>query len=86
MKKDTKHIRADIVNKSLNYIYKYIDTNITLDELAKPERVARIKADHEKALKRAKRKIVENPLRPNTGEVDLDDIYGGGKGCVICHK
>lgn len=35
MKKDTKHQRANIVNKSLAYIYKYIDTNITLDELAK---------------------------------------------------
>lgn len=34
MKKDTKHTRAEIVNKSLTYIYKYIDTNITLDELA----------------------------------------------------
>lgn len=41
MKKDTKHIRADIVNKSLNYIYKYIDTNITLDELAKLNSVSK---------------------------------------------
>lgn len=35
MKKDTKHTRADIVNKSLSYIYKHIDTNITLDDLAR---------------------------------------------------
>lgn len=35
MKKDTKHIRAQIVNTSLSYIYKHIDTNISLDELAK---------------------------------------------------
>lgn len=41
MKKDTKHIRADIVNKSLNYIYKYIDTNITLEELAKLNSVSK---------------------------------------------
>jgi len=41
MKKDTKHIRADIVNKSLNYIYKYIDTHITLDELAKLNSVSK---------------------------------------------
>ena len=41
MKKETKHLRADIVNKSLNYIYKYIDTNITLDELAKLNSVSK---------------------------------------------
>jgi AraC family transcriptional regulator len=41
MKKDTKHIRANMVNKSLNYIYKYIDTNITLDELAKLNSVSK---------------------------------------------
>ncbi|UTJ07266.1 AraC family transcriptional regulator [Arcobacter roscoffensis] len=41
MKKDTKHIRADIVNKSLTYIYKYIDTNITLDELARLNKVSK---------------------------------------------
>ncbi len=41
MKKDTKHIRADIVNKSLNYIYKYIDTNINLEELAKLNSVSK---------------------------------------------
>lgn len=35
MKRDTKHTRAEIVNKSLAYIYKYIDTDITLDEIAK---------------------------------------------------
>ena len=35
MKKDTKQQRAKIVNNALNYIYKYIDTNITLEELAK---------------------------------------------------
>lgn len=35
MKKETKQIRADIVNKTLFYIYRFIDTNITLDELAK---------------------------------------------------
>ncbi|WP_121627914.1 AraC family transcriptional regulator [Poseidonibacter antarcticus] len=41
MKKDTKHIRADIVNKSLNYIYKYINSNITLEELAKLNSVSK---------------------------------------------
>lgn len=41
MKKETKKDRADIVNKSLFYIYKYIDTNITLDELAKLNSVSK---------------------------------------------
>ncbi|KAB7888868.1 AraC family transcriptional regulator [Poseidonibacter ostreae] len=41
MKKDTKHIRADIVNQSLNYIYKYIDTDIKLEELAKLNSVSK---------------------------------------------
>ncbi|WP_108061977.1 AraC family transcriptional regulator [Poseidonibacter lekithochrous] len=35
MKRDTKHQRAQIVNKTLNYIYRYINTDISLDELAK---------------------------------------------------
>ncbi len=34
MKKNTKHLRTSIINKTLFYIYKYIDTNISLDELA----------------------------------------------------
>ncbi len=34
MKKETLQQRADIINKSLHYIYKNIETNITLEELA----------------------------------------------------
>jgi len=41
MKKDTKHDRAQSVNKSLSYIYKHIDTNITLDELARLNSVSK---------------------------------------------
>ncbi|NQY94948.1 MAG: GyrI-like domain-containing protein [Campylobacteraceae bacterium] len=41
MKKDTKHTRAEIVNKALAYIYRYIDTNITLDELARLNSVSK---------------------------------------------
>jgi AraC family transcriptional regulator len=41
MKKDTKHIRADIVNRSLNYIYKHIDTNISLEELSRLNSVSK---------------------------------------------
>ena len=41
MKKDTKHSRAHIVNQSLAYIYKYIDSNICLEELAKINSVSK---------------------------------------------
>ncbi|NQY52447.1 MAG: GyrI-like domain-containing protein [Campylobacteraceae bacterium] len=41
MKKDTKKQRAEIINNSLYYIYKYIDTNITLDELARLNSVSK---------------------------------------------
>ena len=58
----------------------------TLEELARPERIKEIKEDHEKKLAKAKAKLVENPLRPNAATLDIDDIYGGGKACVICHK
>lgn len=41
MKKETRHLRADIINKSLAYIYKYIDSPISLDELAKLNSVSK---------------------------------------------
>ncbi|AXX92877.1 AraC family transcriptional regulator [Malaciobacter molluscorum LMG 25693] len=41
MKKSTKQQRANIVNKSMFYIYKYINTNITLEELAKLNSVSK---------------------------------------------
>lgn len=41
MKKDTKQQRSDIVNQSLFYIYTNIDTNISLEELAKLNSVSK---------------------------------------------
>ena len=41
MKKETKQQRADIVNNSLYYIYKNIDTFITLDELASQNNISK---------------------------------------------
>ncbi len=41
MKKDTKHTRAQIINEALAYIYKYIDTNIALAELARLSSVSK---------------------------------------------
>lgn len=58
----------------------------TLLELEKPERIALIRADHEKRVERAKAKRKVDPLRPEQGAVDLDDIYGQQKVCLACHK
>ena len=58
----------------------------TLLELEKPERIAQIRADHEKRVERAKAKRQIDPLRPEQGAVDLDDIYGQQKVCLACHK
>jgi hypothetical protein len=58
----------------------------TLLELEKPERIAQIRADHEKRVSRAKAKRKIDPLRPDRGAVDLDEIYGQQKVCLACHK
>jgi 3'-phosphoadenosine 5'-phosphosulfate sulfotransferase (PAPS reductase)/FAD synthetase len=58
----------------------------TLLELEKPERIAQIRADHEKRVERARAKRKVDPLRPQQGAVDLDDIYGQQKVCLACHK
>ena len=60
--------------------------NESLEELSKPERIKQIKADHEKKLdlQRQKRKI--NPLRPDEGLIDFDELYGQQKVCLACHK
>ena len=57
--------------------------------LERPERIAEIKADYEKRLKREEKKKREyvNPLQVNI--VDIDDLYGvdeGNGSCNICHK
>ena len=58
----------------------------SLDDIAKPERIAEIKADHQKRLDRAKAKQIIDPLRPNSGLIDIDDLYGQQKMCLACHK
>jgi len=58
----------------------------TLLELERPERVAKIRADHKKRVERAMAKRKVDPLRPEQGAVDLDDIYGQQKVCLACHK
>ena len=56
-----------------------------MEELEKPERVKKIKEDHEIRRKRelAKRKV--NPLDPDE-YLDDDELCGQGKYCLACHK
>ena len=58
----------------------------SLAELSKPERVQQIKEDHAKKVKKLEARRPENPLRPNTEPIDMDDLYGQTKVCVACHK
>lgn len=58
----------------------------SLAELIRPERVAQIKADFEKRLNRLSARRVENPLRSTSWPVDVDEVYGQNKGCLMCHK
>lgn len=58
----------------------------SLEELEKPERVAKIKADHQVRVERMNAKAVKNPLRPDGDPLDIDDLYGQAKVCLSCHK
>ena len=58
----------------------------SLDDLAKPERVAQIKEEHQRRLARSQAKRLTNPLRPDAEPLDIDDLYGQAKVCLACHK
>jgi 3'-phosphoadenosine 5'-phosphosulfate sulfotransferase (PAPS reductase)/FAD synthetase len=57
----------------------------SLEELARPERVAQIKKDYQKRLERLRKQRLKNPLREND-PVDFDELYGKSKVCLACHK
>lgn len=58
----------------------------SLEELERPERIEEIKRNHEKRKSRIRNRIQLNPLRPNSEPLDIDDLYGQAKGCLVCHK
>ena len=58
----------------------------SLEDLSKPNRIKQIKEDHQKKIELQKRKRKINPLRPDQGPVDFDEIYGQQKVCLACHK
>jgi Phosphoadenosine phosphosulfate reductase family len=58
----------------------------SLAEMAKPERIAEIRIDHERRIERLRNKMKVNPLRAGTEMMDVDDLYGQSKACLACHK
>lgn len=58
----------------------------SLNDIERPERIAQIKADHEKRVARLAARRQVNPLRPAADLIDIDEIYGQAKACLTCHK
>lgn len=58
----------------------------SLSDLRRPERVEQIKRDHERRIVRLRARVRPNPLRPHSGLVDMDEVYGNAKMCLACHK
>ena len=61
----------------------------SLSELEQPDRVQQIEEDYRARLERAKKRRLQNPLRANLDEVEIDEAYGLAEissSCLICHK
>lgn len=61
----------------------------SLDELARPERVAEIEREFDERRTRLLAKRRTNPLARATRDLTIDDVYGideAAAGCVVCHK
>ena len=57
----------------------------SLTELSDPERMQRVKDEHQLRLERQRAKMLPNPLRTDE-PIDVDDLYGQAKVCIACHK
>lgn len=57
----------------------------SLDELARPERIAQIEADFRIRQARMKARLRPNALRPDESPA-LADFVDDGAGCLVCHK
>ncbi|MNC49869.1 hypothetical protein D3C75_990790 [compost metagenome] len=56
-----------------------------MEDLARPERLAQIRVDHDKRVERLKRKRLVNVLQDEA--IEIDEVYGSaGKMCITCHK
>ena len=66
-------------------------TGESLEELASPERIAKIEEDYQERLQRERQRRRRNPLLEDglSPEWDIDDLYGvdeGGGACLVYHK
>jgi hypothetical protein len=58
----------------------------SLEELARPDRLAQIRIDHEKRVARLRARRPVNALM-DSEPIDTDEVYGAaGKLCITCHK
>jgi hypothetical protein len=64
--------------------------NESLAELEQPARMEAIRAEHEKRITAARRKVRKNPLRPEGGVVmaglEMEEDFSPSKACLVCHK
>jgi hypothetical protein len=58
----------------------------SLDELEQPDRITEIRQDHALRVARLQARVQPNPLRSDREPLDMDDLYGGAKVCLACHK
>ena len=58
----------------------------SLDDLRRPERIEQIERDHDRRVARLRARVQPNPLRPDAGRIDMDEVYGTAKMCLACHK
>ena len=58
----------------------------SLEQLARPQRIAQVKEEHQVRIERMRGKQQANPLRPDGEPLDIDDLYGQAKVCLACHK
>lgn len=58
----------------------------SLEELERPDRIDKIKKEHEQRIARIRARVQPNPLRPDREPLDIDDLYGSTKSCLACHK
>lgn len=61
----------------------------SLEELARPERLAEIESDYAIRLQRERERRPKNALREGLDDIEIDEAYGTSEvaaSCVICHK
>lgn len=59
----------------------------SLTELARPERIKKIREEHAARIARLRARRPQNPLRTPAADLDdTDDAYGSAKACLACHR